>query len=305
MLLLEPLVLNAGTARPKTCLPTRISTWWSSLRVPAHRELVLGALEAGKHVVCEWPLGRDLPEAEELQAAAAKASGHAVIGLQARMSPAVREARAHLERGAIGRVLSARLYDSTIAFGPKTTTSNLYLEDPANGATHIDIHGGQSLDLATVLLGDLEETMTLASIQYDEITVGDTKRQTRSIPDHLMVLARTVTGTPLSVEVAGGRPAGDTPFRFDIVGEQGTISLVGGAARGFQSGRLELEINGQRTSTDDPSNGSLPDTALNVAGLYLALEHDIEHGTHTAPDFNDAIQLSRLISRIEHSDQPA
>jgi predicted dehydrogenase len=39
------------------------------VRVPDHRELVLGALAAGKHVYCEWPLGRNLAEAEEMASA--------------------------------------------------------------------------------------------------------------------------------------------------------------------------------------------------------------------------------------------
>ena len=268
-----------------------------AVRVPAHRDLILGALEAGKHVISEWPLVRDLPEAEELQAAAAEAPGHAVVGLQARISPAVREARARLERGAIGRVLSARLYDSTIAFGPETTSSNLYLDDPANGATHVRIHGGHSLDLARFLLGELSDAKTLASIQYGTITVDGAARQPRVVADHLLVLARSMTGAPLNVEVAGRRPVGDTPFRFDIVGESGTISLVGGAARGFQSGRLELEIDGQRQHTD--AHAALPDAAINVAGLYAALRNDIENDTTTAPDFSDAVELTRLISSVE------
>ena len=33
---------------------------------PDHRELVLAALAAGKHVYCEWPLGRNTAEAEEM-----------------------------------------------------------------------------------------------------------------------------------------------------------------------------------------------------------------------------------------------
>jgi len=49
-----------------------------SVKVPAHRELVLAALEAGKPVYCEAPLGRNLAEAEEM--ATAVGSLHTAIG---------------------------------------------------------------------------------------------------------------------------------------------------------------------------------------------------------------------------------
>src|SRR4051812_4787994 len=36
------------------------------VRVPSHVDVVMAALEAGKNVMCEWPLGRDLQEAEKM-----------------------------------------------------------------------------------------------------------------------------------------------------------------------------------------------------------------------------------------------
>ena len=41
-----------------------------SVKVPFHHELVLAALEAGKAVLCEWPLGNGLTEATEMAALA-------------------------------------------------------------------------------------------------------------------------------------------------------------------------------------------------------------------------------------------
>jgi predicted dehydrogenase len=59
------------------------------VRVPSHYEPTRAALKAGKHVYCEWPLGRTTAEAIEL-AALAKARGLVTaIGLQARVNPAV------------------------------------------------------------------------------------------------------------------------------------------------------------------------------------------------------------------------
>lgn len=44
------------------------------VRVPSHYEPTKAAIEAGKHVYTEWPLGRTTSEAEEL-AALARAKG--------------------------------------------------------------------------------------------------------------------------------------------------------------------------------------------------------------------------------------
>jgi predicted dehydrogenase len=47
----------------------RIDILTIAVKVPAHREFVLAALEAGKAVYCEAPLGRSVAETEELASA--------------------------------------------------------------------------------------------------------------------------------------------------------------------------------------------------------------------------------------------
>src|SRR5438067_88790 len=52
------------------------------VRVPEHYGPTRAALEAGKHVYTEWPLGRSTAEAEELAAIARSAGVQTVVGLQ-------------------------------------------------------------------------------------------------------------------------------------------------------------------------------------------------------------------------------
>ena len=271
-----------------------------AVKVPDHRELVLAALAAGKHVYCEWPLGRDLAETETLAAAARKAGVRVAIGLQARLNPAARRAGELIAAGAVGRVLSARLYAATVAFGPKWGAADAYLDDPANGATLVSIHGGHPLDLASMVLGPFADVAALTTTQYPEIEVGDDgKRQKRVIPDHLLVQARLAEGGgALSLEVAGGRPPNATPFRLEVTGEEGDLVLEGGAPRGFQSGRLRLVLKGQSQPVDECEAATLPDAAANVAGVYAALRDNVHAGAATVPGFDHAMRLARLIDSV-------
>lgn len=269
-----------------------------AVRVPAHRELVLGALAAGKHVFCEWPLGRDLAEAEELRDAAAAAGLRAAIGLQARSSPALLRARALVASGAVGRVRTARMVSGTVAFGPTVDPAETYLEDPASGATHLAIHGGHALDAAIAVLGPLRHLAALATTQFPDVEIAGTGgRHRRSIPDHLLVQARLEAGGAVSVEVAGGQGP-DAAFRLEVTGDRGVLVLAGAAPRGFQSGRLHLSLNGRAGTVDDGEAAALPDAAANVAAAYAVLRDDILHGTTVAPGFAHAVRLTRLVADV-------
>src|SRR2546430_1038445 len=117
-----------------------------TVKVPHHLELATAALEAGKAVYCEWPLGNGLREAETLAALAKEKGVLAVAGLQARSAPAVAYVRDLIEQGYVGEVLSTTLIGSGMGWGPTVEPFNAYLNDKTNGATLLSIAVGPTAE---------------------------------------------------------------------------------------------------------------------------------------------------------------
>ena len=72
------------------------------VRVPSHYAPTKAALQAGKHVYCEWPLGRTTEEAIELTALGKKNGLTTAIGLQARVNPPLMYLKDLLTNGYVG-----------------------------------------------------------------------------------------------------------------------------------------------------------------------------------------------------------
>ncbi len=79
------------------------------VRVPSHYEPTKAAIEAGKHVYTEWPLGRTTAEAEELATLARTKGVQTAVGLQSRVSPALLYIKEQIEAGYVGEVLSCHV----------------------------------------------------------------------------------------------------------------------------------------------------------------------------------------------------
>src|SRR5262249_20721602 len=123
------------------------------VRVPGHRDRVMGGLQAGKAVFCEWPLGRTLAEAEEMAGLATKRSLKSAVGLQARSEPAILYARDLVREGFVGEVLTANLVTSAQAQlqrGP----GRIWQGVRSNGANPMTIAGGHAIDAMCAVLGE-------------------------------------------------------------------------------------------------------------------------------------------------------
>lgn len=270
-----------------------------AVRVPNHIDLVLAAISAGKHVYCEWPLGRSVQEAQTMAKAARAAGASVVVGLQARRDPAVMEAARLVAGGSIGRILSARVYSTTMAWGPTTESSLAFAENPSNAVNLITIQAMHTIDAIIAVLGPLIDIDARARRQFPQVQVaGEDVPITRETFDHLIAHARLGSGALVSVEVVGGRPLNNTPFRLEVVGERQTLVLEGGAARGFQTGRLRLLLDAKVHHPINADLGVLEDEAANVAALYANLSDDIRKQRTTAPDFEHAVKLTRMIDAV-------
>ncbi|UJP10513.1 Gfo/Idh/MocA family oxidoreductase [Microbacterium sp. KUDC0406] len=71
-----------------------------------HAPFTLAVLDAGKHVICEKPLATTLVDAEELAAAASECGVVAAVPFVYRYHPMVREARARIQAGELGALLT-------------------------------------------------------------------------------------------------------------------------------------------------------------------------------------------------------
>lgn len=74
----------------------------------AHAEITIAALSAGKHVLCEKPMATSLAECEAMVTAAKKHNRFLMIGHNQRLAKAHAKAKALLDSGEIGRIVTFR-----------------------------------------------------------------------------------------------------------------------------------------------------------------------------------------------------
>jgi predicted dehydrogenase len=117
-----------------------------------HAEPVLAAVAAGKHVLCEKPLGMDAAESHAMWAAAEAAGVVHMCAFNYRFVPAVRLAREILERGELGEIRHVRARYLQ-AWGD--TTEDLWRFDAGQAGTGaIGDLGTHIIDLVRYLVGE-------------------------------------------------------------------------------------------------------------------------------------------------------
>jgi predicted dehydrogenase len=269
-----------------------------SVRVPDHMPIVMGALEAGKHVFCEWPLGRDVTEAEAMTKAAAKAKVINIVGLQGPVAPEVRRAAEIVRSGALGRILSARVNSAALGWAPVVPPFYAYLNDKRTGATFTTIPGGHTLSMVEKVLGPFVEIQARNFMHHPKVKVMGTDQSVdRTCPDHIAIIGLHGSDCVSSIEIRGSRSM-EAPCLFEIVGEKADFRLIGAKGGGFQTSALTLVTTVPFTPAA-PLVPGVEGPGANVSELYAMLAAAIDCEKTEAPTFSDALHLTRVLAAVD------
>ena len=283
-----------------------------AVRVPAHYVLTKNALEAGKHVYCEWPLGANTKEAEELAALGRKMKVHTMVGLQRRASPAYLHLRELVKDGYVGQVLSVNM--TMMGSGVLTRTADrTWQRDVTLGANTLTITFGHAIDALCMVVGEMTEVSAVVATQVPQWFETDTKKYVDvTSPDNIMIQGRLEGGAVVSACV-GVHPYHGSGYRLEIYGKDGTLMMIGGGEAGQEANRKVM--GGKK---DDKALQELPvperlkwvpeevrklGPGYDVGQMWVKFAEAVRTGTRIEPDFDSAVRRHTMLDAIVRASQ--
>lgn len=278
------------------------------VRVPSHYHPTRDALNAGKHVYTEWPLGANLAEAQELADLARAKGVKAMVGLQARAAPGITYLKELVEDGYVGEVMSCHM--SLIRGGLLERTSDrTWQRDDTLGANTLTIACGHSIDALRFVVGDFSRAATVVATQATQWLESDTGQLVDvTSPDNVLVSGRLANGAVASVHVASVPWAG-SGYRMEVYGREGT--LIATSDESPQLGELRLQgVKGQGNRLQDlpvPERhiqvleGMPQGSPYNVGQMYYRFAQAIQSGGSFQPSFDTAVELHRFLDAVRQS----
>jgi predicted dehydrogenase len=277
------------------------------VRVPSHYAPAKAALEAGKHVYCEWPLGRTMAEAVELSALAEAKGLVTAVGLQARVNPALMHLKELVEAGFVGEVMAVHV--SLLREGVLSRPSHrTWQRDAELGANTLTIANGHTVDAMRFVAGDFRRLSAVVATQAKQwLDTGTNTLLDVTSPDNVLLSGRLANGAVASVHIGAIAFAG-SGYRMEIYGRDGTL-----VAAGRDSPQLsEVRLHGAKaTNTLAPmpvperftfvAPGTPSGEAVNVSQMYALFARAIRDGASRQPTFATAVELHRLVDAIKEA----
>ncbi|MCH2507522.1 MAG: Gfo/Idh/MocA family oxidoreductase [Dehalococcoidia bacterium] len=285
------------------------------IKAPRHYEVVMAALEAGKHVFCEWPLGANSSQSEEMAKLAKEKGVMTMVGLQSRYAPSFQNLKSLVAQGYLGRMIAANMTMFLPGITRPRTVKSAWNADKEAGAHALNIATGHALDVFLWSLGELKEIQSIVATQISEWKATNISEITNTVsettipvtsPDNIMLIGKLENDALASVHI-GSIPYHGTAFRLEVYGTEGTlivtsdqmVEMVDPILRGAKTEDKELTVIPHPkeflwTPKDVPSG-----VAVNMAQMFRQFATDIKAGRKSQPDFEEAARRHKTLDALE------
>ena len=178
-----------------------------------HAEPTIAAAEAGKHVICEKPLGRDASESYDTWQRVEAAGVKHMCAFNYRFVPAVRLAREMIEAGEIGDITHFR--GAYLQEWGAADIDAWRFDKSAAGSGALGDLGAHVVDMARYLVGEIDTVAAMTATFWPEREVDDAVESAVSFENGAV-------GTIEATRFANGRK---NAFTWEINGTKGSLAF--------------------------------------------------------------------------------
>lgn len=177
---------------------------------------------------------------------------------------------------------------------------------------------GHTLAALREVLGDIAKVGAVLAVRRKTAVVANSREHLPvTAPDQVLIGGVLASDATVSIHFRGGMPRGGDGLQWEINGAKGDIRLSGSSGH-TQYARLSLHgtqgamlpFGSEQDAGVEPFRplevprshyAGLPEDPVvgNVARLYARMARDLREGTGTAPTFEDAVGLHRIVAAVE------
>ncbi len=279
-------------------------------QVPLHYPMALAALQAGKHVFCEWPLALTTAQAEDLARTAQERRLHHTVDLQTRGSPPVLRLKELCEEGYVGRLLTFNMSIMLPTGIAPRPSHRRWITQASGGGNALTIQGGHSIDILNWCLGDIVEVSAEVGVRLPVVRFSDTGEEVDvTAPDTIAFVCRLANGAFGAVQSSWVAWHG-SGWRMEAYGTRGKLTATSQVT--LQYG--DVHLSGARKDEPAEHDIEVPDrlrwvsevpstdfVKYNVAQIARNMAEGIIQGHPTHPNFHDALHLHRVLEAVTRS----
>lgn len=293
-----------------------------------HRDVVIAALEAGKHVLCEKPLANSLVEAGEMLLAARKAGTIHMVNFNYRRVPAVALVKQLIESGKLGTIRHWRAVYLQGWLVNESAPLTWRMQKELAGSGALGDIGAHILDLAQYLVGNVTEVVGTLDTFVKERPIeaknsggsglsweAGSEMGAVTVDDSTTFLAKFdngATGTFEATRMATGRQNHNS---FEINGSLGSVVFDLERLNELQVFFKDDEDGVQGFRTVNVTSGADPYTAAWwPAGHIIGWEHTHVHvvkdlldgiktGVNPSPSFEDGYKNQAVLEAVIRSSE--